>query len=516
MNIKISLVSIVVVAFGLSDLARSESCRPDSILGLFEGVAKSGELGTVDITLNLLCDNGAYAAQLFTSVGDFSAKSARSNAGKVEIAVDTGVSLGTFDLQVNGERLDGSFLFGEEKGSVELSRKGPALAASGMKARLDLSPQQWVEDLDALKRELPKRHANAFFYLPKAAFEAQIKQLQDDVARLNGDQVFVRIAQIVNAIGDGHTGVVSPEDRRTLPIELLSFGNDMRIVAAGPGLEAANGAKVVKIGNTDIARVRDLALTLTPSEELNELREARIVYYLARGIVLHGLGITPSRDSALFTVRRDAGKTFAVDIKARGPREDVKLTPAYPTSGLRYQREHETFWCDSVAAAKAVYCAFHSYQELKAKAAAMFALIDSSRAKKLIIDMRDNGGGDNTVGYAQLVKPLMARADLNRKGHLFVLVGPLTFSAAMNNAAQFQDETEAILVGQTIGEKPNSYQEPRQFRLPNSHLVVRASTLYYEFRKTGPNAIKPDKEIIPTWDDVKAGRDPVLDWAIAQ
>jgi hypothetical protein len=71
-------------------------------------------------------------------------------------------------------------------------------------------------------------------------------------------------------------------------------------------------------------------------------------------------------------------------------------------------------------------------------------------------------------------------------------------------------------VGQTIGEKPNSYQEPRQFRLPNSHLVVRASTLYYEFRKNGENAVRPSTEIIPSWADVKAGRDPVMDWVLAQ
>jgi len=137
-------------------------------------------------------------------------------------------------------------------------------------------------------------------------------------------------------------------------------------------------------------------------------------------------------------------------------------------------------------------------------------------ARALILDMRDNGGGDNTVGYREIVKPLLACTDLNRKGHLYVLVGAETFSAAMNNAAQLQDETNAILVGETIGERPNSYQEPRQFQLPNSHLIVRASTRYYTFRKTGENAVRPDKEIIPTWDDVKAGRDPVLDWTLAQ
>lgn len=135
------------------------------------------------------------------------------------------------------------------------------------------------------------------------------------------------------------------------------------------------------------------------------------------------------------------------------------------------------------------------------------------RAATHFTDLR---GGDNTIGEAQIVKPIAARADLNSKGHLYVLIGPKTFSAAMNNAAQFQDDTRAITVGETIGEKPNSYQEPRQFRLPNSHLVVRASTLFYTFRKTGDNAVRPSKEILPSWEDVKGGRDPVLDWVLAQ
>ena len=46
--------------------------------------------------------------------------------------------------------------------------------------------------------------------------------------------------------------------------------------------------------------------------------------------------------------------------------------------------------------------------------------------------------------------------------------------------------------------------------------MVRASTLYYEFRKHGENAVRPTKEIIPSWDEVKSGRDPVLEWVLAQ
>ena len=167
------------------------------------------------------------------------------------------------------------------------------------------------------------------------------------------------------------------------------------------------------------------------------------------------------------------------------------MTSGHAQTALRFQKPGDPFWCENLPADRAVYCGWRSYQDLGARARAMFAMVDAARPAKLIIDMRDNGGGDNTVGYAALVKPIEARSDLNARGHLYVLVGAETFSAAMNNAAQFQDETRAILVGQTIGERPNSYQEPRQFRLPNSHLVVRASTLWYAFRKRGPNVVAP-------------------------
>ena len=38
--------------------------------------------------------------------------------------------------------------------------------------------------------------------------------------------------------------------------------------------------------------------------------------------------------------------------------------------------------------------------------------------------------------------------DINRRGHLFVLISAYTFSAGMPNAAQFRSLTAATLVGQ--------------------------------------------------------------------
>jgi hypothetical protein len=326
--------------------------------------------------------------------------------------------------------------------------------------------------------------------------------------------MFVGLQEIAKSIGDGHTGIVAPADRRIMPLEINRFGRDFRIIAVGPGLDRALGARILKIGGMPVSLVWSRVMTLTPRAERKELRDGEALIYLARGYALHGLGVIPDRNHAVYMLKDDSGRMFDVDVQGLKPQEDAKLKSLAPPTALRAQKPDAPFRCENLARAHAVYCAWRSYQDLHTNARAMFALIDSARPRKLIIDIRDNGGGDNTVGYAELVKPIEAREDIDARGHLYVLIGPLTFSAAMNNAAQFQDQTKAILVGQTIGERPNSYQEPRQFRLPNSHLVVRASTLWYAFRKKGPNVVAPEKEIVPTWNDMKAGRDPVLDWVL--
>ena len=145
----------------------------------------------------------------------------------------------------------------------------------------------------------------------------------------------------------------------------------------------------------------------------------------------------------------------------------------------------------------------------------MSDILKRERPDKLVIDLRHNNGGDYNVGLKYLIELLRKNNKINQRGHLFVLIGADTFSAAMSNAAQFRAMTNAMLVGQPIGERPNSYQEPRQFRLPNSHLVVRYSTRYYKFVEGRDNVVAPDKEIAPTWEDYKSGHDVVLDWVLA-
>jgi hypothetical protein len=467
------------------------------------------------VTLNLVCQDGRYSAQLYTSQGDWRVSELSSQADRVQLKFNAGAGLGSADLALNGETLAGAFALGSGRGTLSLTRSGPPLAPDRLDPTLALTAAQWRADVDAFAAELPKRHANAFAFLNRPAFDAEIARLKRDLPRLDGDQVFVRLTRIAAEVGYGHTAVIAPLDRRVLPIRLGRFGDDIRVVAAGPGLERALGAKVTAISGTPIAEAWRRAMTLTPQAELPQLQTGVALTLLTRGLFLHGLRITPVREQAVFGFRDDAGASFNLDVAGAAPGQPLpRMAAALGRRAIADQNPGQGFWCQAIEAS--VYCDWRNYLDLKARAAEMFALLDQVHATRLVIDLRDNGGGDNTEGYRWVVLPLKERADFNRKGRLFVLVGPQTFSAAMNNAAQFQDLTAASLVGETIGETPNSYQEPRQFRLPASHLVVRASTQFYKFRPSGPNKVAPDQEIIPSWDDVKAGRDPALDWALAQ
>ncbi|MBV9991771.1 MAG: hypothetical protein JOZ72_10800 [Alphaproteobacteria bacterium] len=499
---------------GVAQADCPDPAGPD-VTGLYTGAAISSDGSRIETRINLYCGDGKLAAQFFTSAGNFPGTKVALAGDVLTLGFDTRAALGTLSLTRKGDTLTGSFDLAGDKGTAAFTRTGPAQAKDASAPRLDLTPAQWREDIAFFARELPKHHANAFFSLGREIFDAEIAALTAKADTANGDEMFVGLQAIANAIGDGHTGLVAPDDRRVMPIQVAKFGDAFRIVASGPGAPGALGTRVVKIGGHPVDEVWRRALTLTPRGELDQLRRERALAYLARGYALHGLGVTPDRNHALYSLARDDGTAFDLDVAGLPPNADAGLTSLWPDRLLPNQEKDAPFFCKDVGAGT-VYCDWRGYQDLAKNARAMFALVDRVKPHKLIVDMRDNGGGDNTVGDAQIVKPLEARADLNRKGRLYVLIGAETFSAAMNNAAQFQDETNAILVGETIGEKPNSYQEPRQFTLPNSHLVVRASTLWYAFRKTGPNLVAPDKEIVPSWADAKAGRDPVLDWVLAQ
>jgi len=279
---------------------------------------------------------------------------------------------------------------------------------------LNLSAPQWREDLAFLALELPKRHANAFHYTPRERFEAGVASLDRQIAHLDtqrsllGNRRVWRPAAGVDArptwfssllVGRRPipTDLQTPRDSANLPIEIVRFGENYSVASVAAGLESALGARVLKAHEAPISRAAEIVRPLAARDENPRLAQAFIEDAVTTGTTLHGFGITPDRNAA------------------------------------RYTRENpdSRFWCRYLPDARTMYCNVRAMQNLYIASKDLLRLVAQHNPDKLVVDLRQDGGGYYTVGERWLVHPIRDLASINREGHLFVLVGAVTFPAAM-------------------------------------------------------------------------------------
>lgn len=388
-----------------------------------------------------------------------------------------------------------------------------------------LSSERWREDLQYFARELEQRHKNLFHSVSRAQFSAAVRSLDSAIPSLRPHQIIVRMTQITALVGDGHTGVRLPQYFTLYPIGVYWFGSELRVLGAAPGDQRAIGARVTHIGGLPIDQVDARVRSCFPSaaQENDWYVLSTSPAFLVRPEVLHTLGVVPDLAAAPFTFEDDQGERFTLAIAPIAAPPVVQggfAIPGMQSASARQplfrQRPGERFWFVYLPEAEAVYLSFRGYQSLGENARSLFRFIDSTGARRLVVDLRQNGGGDFLEGRRHLILPLQRHPTLNQPGRLYVIVGRRTFSAAMANAIDFKKLTRATLVGEPVGERPNSYSENDEMTLPNSGLVVSYSTRYYKFLDQDLPAFLPDVRIDPSWPDFRAGRDPVMEWILRQ
>jgi hypothetical protein len=382
-----------------------------------------------------------------------------------------------------------------------------------------LSPDAWRADLRYVERELPNHHANAFHTVSRETFAGEVARLNDAIPRMNGDEVLVALMRLVALIGDGHTHLDLPPGSLRYPIELQWFGDELRVVAAAAPYHAAVGARVLAIGSTPIPAVLKRATELVPRGENDGRTRLVATMQLTSPEVLHGLGLIADRQKAPFDLELGSGERSTITFSP-APLGDFSswrmATGDKPPLYLR--RLAEGWWAESLADAQTVYFSFTRYPrdaEFEERTIALARLLDESHARRLVIDLRRNGGGDLDRFRRLLLPIIKTRVAINRKGGLFVITGPGTFSAATVNALDLRNEANAILVGSPTGMRPNHYGENGEFRLPNSGLQVSYSTRFYRFAADTDYAVVPDRQIEPTWAEFRAGHDPVMEWILS-
>jgi hypothetical protein len=243
-------------------------------------------------------------------------------------------------------------------------------------------------------------------------------------------------------------------------------------------------------------------------------------FFLVSAEVLRGLGLTSSLGTATFTVVTRTGATREVALTAIAVPEYQRALPfssfiPVPQGMPRkrqplYQRlSGERYGITPLQRGRAVYVAYNQTTYPGLIPQRLLRLARKPKVRRVVLDLRLNGGGNNT-SYGALLGALRSKA-VNRAGKLAVLTSRVTFSAAGNFAADIDHSTRARFYGEPTGGSPNNYGDAQEIQLPALGVSVFLATQWVEVVPGDLRlAIEPDVAVPLTAADYFAGRDPVL------
>ena len=398
------------------------------------------------------------------------------------------------------------------------------LGALPLVARTDESTTKWRVDLAVLQRELPRVHKNLFHAMTREELDAAVARLSARVPELDDDAMVVEVARIVARIGDGHTHINFADPAlgfHVLPLRLNVYAGGVYVDAAAKEYAALVGKRLTRIGSVSVAEALARATAITPGDNESGTK-AFVTLPLVIPELLHGLGVLDSAQAA--TVAVESGAPVTVKPMAFADARTIEVADASPLTPM-YLREFtpglvrnakKNFWFEYLPDSKVLYVQFNAvYWSDDASPAGFFAKVfdfaDHNPVDKLIIDVRQNGGGNNTL-ILPIIHGIIKRDALNQRGKLFAIIGRQTFSAAQNFINHLQKHTNVLFAGEPSGGSPNHFGDPRPVKLPNSGITVNVSTLWWQdLAPTDTRAATlPDIAVDLSPDDYREGRDPVL------
>ncbi|WP_444922250.1 S41 family peptidase [Microbulbifer sp. CnH-101-G] len=380
----------------------------------------------------------------------------------------------------------------------------------------------WVEDIDYFHQELERNHINLYHNVSKEELTDKLLLLKSDLPNLSENQVMVELMKISRMIGDGHTQLAFwNQDIELYPFQFLEFDGDLRLIATDESYRQLLGHKLTAINGTPIDAIIDRLSPIVQGVENGYSLKIRRAFQINVAQVLEGVGISASTKKAVYTFTDDSGrkKTVSVSSLSMGNYHSKITHHLFPkTTPFKSKRVEESsnLWMSADIDTQTAYIYFKSYpsfSDMEDFAVDAEKFLKKNNVKNLIIDFRENGGGDFFVGLT-LAWRLVLVDSIDWDHGVYTLIGGKTYSAAMSNAAQYRQILNAKLVGEPSGGNPVGYQDMDQFSLPNSDWVITYSKRNYRFQDVYTEGVQPDVMIKQDWQSYNKGIDKPLEWVL--
>ena len=386
-----------------------------------------------------------------------------------------------------------------------------------MSASATLLSEAWREDLRFLASEMRRTHPDLFFALSEQAFTDAVKSTEEKLPHLSNDQILVELIKLVALPGvvggrDGHSYVPLFQKAtgfHALPLQLEHFSGGWFVTHAQAAYQKLVGRRLVRVGSTSADKVATLLAPLVSRDNEMTLR-ARLGDFIVVPELLRAAGVVEDVDTIPLVL---AGcDELGVRAVTGAAYEAWEPLPSLEPFRADYLGDSGTLLIDY----NAVQAKTSGGETVRQFSERLRSIVESKKMDRVVVDIRRNGGGNNTT-YRPLLEFLTQTEAVNQPGKLFVMLGRHTFSAAGNFAVDLKRRSHALFVGEPMGGGVNQYGDNVPVILPNSGLEARVASRYWQMSAADDVrlTLTPDISVELRAEDVFAGRDRALAAALA-
>jgi tetratricopeptide (TPR) repeat protein len=369
-----------------------------------------------------------------------------------------------------------------------------------------ITSAQWQSDLSYLQKKIHNDYSNLFYNVTAKQFDSAVTALHKQIPHLTESEIHVGFVRLIALFKIGHTEmrfkIGENEDSlkpmfHFFPVTINPFSDGLFIQSIDARYKEALGGRLVKIGNCPVEEALKKMHAVISCEN-EQYFKSNLHYFIRLPEILAALKIAPDADTVVLTYIKN-GTAGKVELKAEEcpvyawydgppylPQGWVDACESYnkPASALwmkeprkiryfEYLKENKTVYVHHTAVVDRPNDNINDFFEK----ALQFA--DSVDVEKFVLDIRLNGGGNNYLNKSVITKIIESKK-INRYGHLFVITGRATFSAAQNLTNELEKYTEAIFVGEPTAENVNFWGDIKTEILPISKLNVKLSWLWWQ------------------------------------
>jgi hypothetical protein len=429
-----------------------------------------------------------------------------------------------------------------------------ALLTFGIGSGADAAtPDQWRRDLDQMSERIRDLHPHPWKEVGRVTFLREIEALKAELPSLTEEQRVVRAMRIVASLHDQATSldVNNPSFSLWYPIRIQEFTDGYFVTTAHKTVADLAGAQLLEIAGRPVTEVVNDARSLQSSYGPMQRKER--LFAVLNAALMRGMGYAHADGSLPVKLKLPNGKVVRRALPAMSgdspifgkgsssfafaDATELLGTPvggfddwitAYhhlPYSAYRTEDTlrplhlslRRSFHTVPLPAQNAYYVQINDVSGTRAEPfnvaiVRMLREVDAAKPKRLILDLRQNYGGDGSKAVP-MIHEFIKREDSRPWQELYVLTSPRTAGAAISVVGLLLQNVPVTLVGEPTGTPLNSSSDANSFAFPDIGMRLSVTVRTGQLGESDDlsTSVPVDVPAPFSFADYVAGRDPAVD-----